>query len=73
VGRALLKAVTADAEHAGHRHLTLWVLKENTTARGFYTKSGLTPDGAEEPFEWPGYRSPRSGTPKPSPHHHARN
>ncbi|MFJ1597349.1 GNAT family N-acetyltransferase [Streptomyces sp. NPDC088261] len=58
VGRALMNALTAAAEEAGHETLVLWVLKENDRARRFYTRSGLAPDGAEEPYD-------AAGTPVP--------
>ncbi|MYV52141.1 GNAT family N-acetyltransferase [Streptomyces sp. SID3212] len=58
VGRALMDALTAAAGEAGHGALVLWVLKENDRARRFYTRSGLAPDGAEEPFDVAGTHVP---------------
>ncbi|MFD8250941.1 GNAT family N-acetyltransferase [Streptomyces werraensis] len=51
VGRALLTEVTGRCAAAGLPRMFLWVLKENARARRFYETAGLTPDGAEEPFE----------------------
>jgi GNAT superfamily N-acetyltransferase len=33
----------------------LWVLRENTRARGFYEHLGWTPTGREQDAEWPPY------------------
>jgi ribosomal protein S18 acetylase RimI-like enzyme len=38
--------------------MLLWVLKENTPARGFYERAGFRADGAEEPFEVDGAAVP---------------
>jgi GNAT superfamily N-acetyltransferase len=50
-GRGLARAAV---EHAtGVRRL--WVLRDNTRARGFYEHLGWTPTGREQTAEWPPY------------------
>ncbi|MET8028301.1 GNAT family N-acetyltransferase [Streptomyces avermitilis] len=58
VGQALLRESADRCTSAGHRHMFLWVLKENASARRFYERSGFIPDGAEEPFEADGVTVP---------------
>jgi GNAT superfamily N-acetyltransferase len=50
-GRGLARAAVARA--TGVRRL--WVLRENTRARGFYEHLGWTPTGREQVAEWPPY------------------
>jgi GNAT superfamily N-acetyltransferase len=44
-GRALLEEALGIARASGYRALVLWVLEENRTARRFYERFGLSPDG----------------------------
>ncbi|MCX4578619.1 GNAT family N-acetyltransferase [Streptomyces sp. NBC_01571] len=77
VGRALLREAAERCATAGYERMLLWVLKENTGARGFYEHAGFGPDGAEEPFEAGGVEVPEvryvraltdtPATPPPSP------
>jgi ribosomal protein S18 acetylase RimI-like enzyme len=47
-GAALLDGAMRDARRIGWERVTLWVLKDNQQARGFYEKYGFSPDGAEK-------------------------
>ena len=47
-GIALLDGAILDARRIGWDRVTLWVLKENQRARGFYEKYGFVVDGAEK-------------------------
>ncbi len=47
-GGALLRAVLASARTRGFRRLTLWVLRGNDRATGFYEAAGFSPDGVEK-------------------------
>ena len=46
-GRLLCEQAVSDAAERGHNAMTLWVLKGNAPARGFYERLGFAPDGAE--------------------------
>jgi GNAT superfamily N-acetyltransferase len=50
-GRGLARAAVERA--TGVRRL--WVLRDNTRARGFYEHLGWTPTGREQQAEWPPY------------------
>jgi GNAT superfamily N-acetyltransferase len=50
-GRGLARAAVERA--TGVRRL--WVLRDNTRARGFYEHLGWSPTGAEQDAEWPPY------------------
>jgi GNAT superfamily N-acetyltransferase len=50
-GRGLARAAVARA--SGVRRL--WVLRDNTRARGFYEHLGWSPTGREQAAEWPPY------------------
>ena len=52
-GKALLEGAVEIARSAGYRTLVLWVLEGNRSARGFYERFGLSPDGARHTD--PGY------------------
>lgn len=52
-GKALLESAVDIARSTGYRTLVLWVLEENRSARGFYERFGLSPDGARHTD--PGY------------------
>ena len=54
-GHLLFSQAIAHAKDQSYRGLLLWVLEENSSARRFYERHGLRPDGArhEEP-EWLG-------------------
>ncbi|MET8410282.1 GNAT family N-acetyltransferase [Streptomyces sp. NPDC005195] len=74
VGRALLREAAERCATAGYERMLLWVVKENTGARGFYEHAGFGPDGAEEPFEAGGVEVPEvryvralTDTPVPPP------
>ncbi|QFZ73477.1 GNAT family N-acetyltransferase [Streptomyces fagopyri] len=58
VGRALLRESAGRCAAAGYERMLLWVLKDNTGARGFYEHAGFRPDGTEEPFEAGGVEVP---------------
>lgn len=45
-GKALLEGAVGIARSGGYRTLVLWVLEENRSARRFYERFGLSPDGA---------------------------
>lgn len=45
-GRRLFEACVVDLRQRGFRQMTLWVLRGNEGAEGFYRHMGLTPDGA---------------------------
>ncbi len=47
VGQALMDAALRQLRDQGRTQVTLWVLPENESARGFYARSGFEPDGAE--------------------------
>ncbi len=47
VGRALLARGVALARADGYRRATLWVVRDNARARGFYAAAGWAPDGGE--------------------------
>lgn len=47
-GRALFQRCQDDLRGRGLRELTVWVLRGNERARGFYGGMGLAPDGAEK-------------------------
>ena len=47
-GTALMSAAVAEAQAAGYRIVTLWVLTSNTSARGFYEHIGFVPDGGSK-------------------------
>ncbi|HEY7069543.1 MAG TPA: GNAT family N-acetyltransferase [Acidimicrobiales bacterium] len=44
LGRALLRAATADLARQGFQHLVLWVVPDNQRARGLYESEGWTFD-----------------------------
>ena len=46
-GTALCRYVVQEAESRGWQSLTLWVLKQNLAACGFYARLGFVPDGTE--------------------------
>jgi GNAT superfamily N-acetyltransferase len=46
-GRALMVNALAAMRARGWRRAALWVLRENTAARGFYERGGWTPTGVE--------------------------
>jgi len=50
-GRGLARAAVERA----HGVRRLWVLRDNTRARGFYEHLGWSPTGAEQDAEWPPY------------------
>ncbi len=50
-GRGLARAAVGRA----HGVRRLWVLRDNTRARGFYEHLGWSPTGAEQDAEWPPY------------------
>lgn len=58
VGRALLTESLRRCADTGYGRMLLWVLRENTPARGFYERFGFSADGAEEPFEVAGAAVP---------------
>lgn len=58
VGRALLRESARRCAASGHTRMLLWVVKENTGARGFYERAGFGPDGTEEPFVVDGVEVP---------------
>ena len=45
-GRALMERVLVRSSRAGYSSITLWVLRDNQRARGFYEKAGFAADGA---------------------------
>jgi ribosomal protein S18 acetylase RimI-like enzyme len=47
-GRELLTAAKEGLTEAGYPDMRLWVLAENTSARRFYERMGLTPDGTTQ-------------------------
>lgn len=46
-GRALVDHVLAEFRRRGFAEVTLWVLEENTSARGFYDRLGFRADGGQ--------------------------
>ncbi|MDQ2813034.1 MAG: GNAT family N-acetyltransferase [Actinomycetota bacterium] len=50
-GRALMDRVLASTSRAGYQFIVLWVLRDNTRARGFYQRAGFVPDGATSLLE----------------------
>ncbi|MFU8850546.1 GNAT family N-acetyltransferase [Micromonospora sp. SL1-18] len=52
-GRALLTAARADLAERGWTEYRLWVLADNTRARRFYERGGLSPDGEEATYPLP--------------------
>ena len=48
LGRALLRDVLGRLRQRGFNKITLWVFKDNPTARGLYESEGFTPTGAEK-------------------------
>lgn len=48
IGCKLLAAALDHAGSSGFVAVTLWVLSTNERARGFYTRQGFVPDGAEK-------------------------
>ena len=50
-GQGLARAAVRRA----HGVRRLWVLRDNTRARGFYEHLGWSPTGAEQDAEWPPY------------------
>ena len=53
-GRQLLQAAVDCLTGAGFTEARLWVLADNHPARGFYESRGWRPDGAEQPWTYPG-------------------
>jgi GNAT superfamily N-acetyltransferase len=53
-GRRLLQAAVDCLTRAGFTEARLWVLAGNHPARGFYESQGWQPDGAEQPWTYPG-------------------
>lgn len=51
IGRSLLGRAVADLRERGHTAATLWVLRQNDTARRFYEAAAWQPDGATKD-EW---------------------
>lgn len=51
VGRALLSAANQHLRQRGFTQVTLWTLRDNSSARAFYKKAGLTLDGATKVTE----------------------
>lgn len=47
VGGALMADALAKLAAGGWRHAVLWVLADNTHARGFYERGGWAPDGEQ--------------------------
>lgn len=58
IGQGLLQESLRRCTAAGHKRMSLWVIKDNTRARGFYERAGFHADGAEEPFEMDGVPVP---------------
>ena len=56
IGRALLTWFEERARHAGARHATLWVLRDNDRAIRFYEAHGWQADGCEKTVEIGGRR-----------------
>jgi ribosomal protein S18 acetylase RimI-like enzyme len=48
IGRRLLTRATRALARAGRADITLWVLEDNTAARGFYESCGFAPDGSRQ-------------------------
>lgn len=48
LGRALLREVMGRLHERGFNKITLWVFKDNPTARGLYESEGFIPTGAEK-------------------------
>jgi ribosomal protein S18 acetylase RimI-like enzyme len=48
VGRRLLTHAVRALASAGRSDITLWVLEDNTAARGFYESCGFAPDGSRQ-------------------------
>ncbi len=54
IGRGLLARAVEDLSERGFTDATLWVLRENQRARGFYEAAGWETDGATKDEERPG-------------------
>ena len=48
VGRALVAYCEAEARAREKSEITLWVLRDNASARAFYEALGFAPDGKEQ-------------------------
>jgi len=48
VGHRLLTHATTALARAGREDITLWVLEDNSRARGFYESCGFAPDGSRQ-------------------------
>ncbi len=53
-GRRLMTAALAEVSRAGHLEVSLWVLRDNAGARGFYASCGFRPDGREKEHDFGG-------------------
>lgn len=48
-GTQCMSYILSHARENGYRHIALWVLEENRSARAFYEKIGFCPDGTSRP------------------------
>lgn len=48
IGAKMVDFCETTARQRGYKKVYLWVLEDNTDARGFYEKMGYTPDGARQ-------------------------
>lgn len=48
IGSRLFEAAAELGRQRGARHLVLWVVRTNTSARAFYERKGMTSDGGEQ-------------------------
>ena len=55
LGWQLITATVQNLTAAGYRDATLWVLKDSTRARRFYSRAGWTPDGAAKTDDSDGF------------------